>query len=149
MADQLTNDQIREFREAFEMFDKDGSGTIDARELATVLRSLGQNPTNEQLREMISIVDSDHSGTIDFGEFLNMMARKLIDTNIEEELIQAFRVFDENNNGYITLPQLRQILTTFGGMGQDQFDEMISTAEDEHDGKVYYVRFVKRLMSSD
>ena len=48
-----------EFREAFSLFDKDGDGTITTKELGTVMRSLGQNPTEEELQEMINEVDVD------------------------------------------------------------------------------------------
>ena len=49
MADQLTEEQIAEFKEAFSLFDKDGDGTITTKELGTVMRSLGQNPTEAEL----------------------------------------------------------------------------------------------------
>ena len=51
MADQLTEEQIAEFKEAFSLFDKDGDGTITTKELGTVMRSLGQNPTEAELAD--------------------------------------------------------------------------------------------------
>uniref|UniRef100_A0AAQ5Z1B5 EF-hand domain-containing protein n=1 Tax=Amphiprion ocellaris TaxID=80972 RepID=A0AAQ5Z1B5_AMPOC len=56
-ADQLTEEQIAEFKEAFSLFDKDGDGTITTKELGTVMRSLGQNPTEAELQDMINEVD--------------------------------------------------------------------------------------------
>ena len=53
MADQLTEEQIAEFKEAFSLFDKDGDGTITTKELGTVMRSLGQNPTEAELQDMV------------------------------------------------------------------------------------------------
>ncbi len=50
MADQLTEEQIAEFKEAFSLFDKDGDGCITTKELGTVMRSLGQNPTEAELQ---------------------------------------------------------------------------------------------------
>uniref|UniRef100_A0AAY4B198 EF-hand domain-containing protein n=1 Tax=Denticeps clupeoides TaxID=299321 RepID=A0AAY4B198_9TELE len=94
-ADQLTEEQIAEFKEAFSLFDKDGDGTITTKELGTVMRSLGQNPTEAELQDMINEVDADGNGTIDFPEFLTMMARKMKDTDSEEEIREAFRVFDK------------------------------------------------------
>jgi hypothetical protein len=54
MADQLTQEQIEEFKEAFSLFDKDGDGTIVAKDLGIVMRSLGQNPTDAELQDMIN-----------------------------------------------------------------------------------------------
>ena len=59
MADQLTEEQIAEFKEAFSLFDKDGDGTITPKELGTVMRFLGQNPTEAELQDMINEVDAD------------------------------------------------------------------------------------------
>lgn len=94
MADQLTEEQIAEFKEAFSLFDKDGDGTITTKELGTVMRSLGQNPTEAELADMINEVDADGNGTIDFPEFLTMMARKMKDTDSEVRERQRYRATD-------------------------------------------------------
>merc|ERR1711924_505913 len=86
---------------SFSLFDKDGDGTITTKELGTVMRSLGQNPTEAELQDMINEVDVDGSGPIDFPEFLNLMARKMKDTDSEEEIKEAFKVFDKDGNGFI------------------------------------------------
>ena len=65
------------------------TGTITTKELGTVMRSLGQNPTEAELMDMIQEIDADGSGTIDFPEFLTMMARKMKDTDSEEEILDA------------------------------------------------------------
>uniref|UniRef100_A0A8C6GAK3 EF-hand calcium-binding domain-containing protein 11 n=1 Tax=Mus spicilegus TaxID=10103 RepID=A0A8C6GAK3_MUSSI len=83
MADQLTEEQIAEFKEAFSLFDKDRDGTITTKELGTVMRSLGQNPTEAELQdiirevdEMIKEADSDGDGQVNYEEFVQMMTAK-------------------------------------------------------------------------
>ncbi len=77
MAYDLTEEQIAEFRDAFSVFDENGDGTINAKELGIVLRSLGQNPTEKELQEVINSVDDDKNGLLDFSEFLHLMSDKL------------------------------------------------------------------------
>lgn len=78
------------------------------------MRSLGQNPTEAELQDMINEVDADNNGTIDFPEFLTMMARKMRDTDSEEEIKEAFKVFDKDGNGYISAAELRHVMTNLG-----------------------------------
>ena len=129
--------RFTEFKEAFSLFDKgssilivfilrsvssdnfhivtaDGDGTITTKELGTVMRSLGQNPTEAELQDMINEVDADGNGTIDFPEFLTMMARKMRDTDSEQEIKEAFKVFDRDNNGFISAAELRHVMTNLG-----------------------------------
>ncbi|KAF1319348.1 Calmodulin, partial [Globisporangium splendens] len=148
MADQLTEEQIAEFKEAFSLFDKDGDGTITTKELGTVMRSLGQNPTEAELQDMINEVDADGNGTIDFPEFLTMMARKMKDTDSEEEILEAFKVFDKDGNGFISAAELRHIMTNLGEkLTDEEVDEMIREADIDGDGQINYEEFVKMMMS--
>nr|GMD16826.1 calmodulin [Ipomoea batatas] len=70
----MMDDQMAEFKAAFSLFDKDGDGCITRKELGTMMRSLGENPSEADLQDMINEVDADGNGTIDFSEFLNFMA---------------------------------------------------------------------------
>uniref|UniRef100_A0A8W8NU75 EF-hand domain-containing protein n=1 Tax=Magallana gigas TaxID=29159 RepID=A0A8W8NU75_MAGGI len=157
----LTDEQIAEFKEAFSLFDKDGDGTITTSELGTVMRSLGQNPTEAELQDMINEVDADAiayfgpiqtnccgigNGTIDFEEFLLMMARKMKDTDSEEELREAFRVFDKDGNGFISAAELRHVMTNLGEkLTDEEVDEMIREADLDGDGMVNYEEFVTMM----
>ena len=121
----MTEEQIAEFKEAFTLFDKDGDGTVTTKQLGTIMRALGQNPTEVELQDMINEVDADGkilinqfwfalfffvllgNGTIDFSEFLTIMAIKMKDTDSEEEICQAFSVFDKDGDGIITVDEFR------------------------------------------
>ncbi|XP_065832651.1 calmodulin-2 [Oscarella lobularis] len=150
MADQLTEEQIAEFKEAFSLFDKDGDGTITTKELGTVMRSLGQNPTEAELQDMINEVDADGNGTIDFPEFLTMMARKMKETDTEEEIREAFRVFDKDGNGFISAAELRHVMTNLGEkLTDEEVDEMIREADIDGDGQVNYEDFTEAFHLCD
>merc|ERR1712005_100415 len=73
----LTEEQMDEIREAFNLFDGDQSGAIDVRELKAAMRALGFEVKNEELKKMVSDVDNDGNGTIEFAEFLQMMTGKM------------------------------------------------------------------------
>ena len=134
--------------EVMKKFDKDGDGTITTKELGTVMRSLGQNPTEAELQDMINEVDADGNGTIDFPEFLNLMARKMKDTDSEEELKEAFKVFDKDGNGFISAAELRHVMTNLGEkLTDEEVDEMIREADVDGDGQVNYDEFVKMMMA--
>ena len=66
----LTKAQVETFKIAFKLFDADGDNTISTAEIGTILKELGQNPTEKELLKMISSVDKDATGAIDFKEFL-------------------------------------------------------------------------------
>merc|ERR1712232_612224 len=116
MSDELTDHQIAEFKEAFSLFDRDGDGAITTKEFGTVMRSLGQNPTEAELADMINEIDTDGSGLVEFPEFLTMMARKLKDGQDSGE-----KLTDE------------------------EADEMIREADIEGNGNINYVEFVKMM----
>ncbi|XP_022898936.1 calmodulin-6-like isoform X2 [Olea europaea var. sylvestris] len=146
MVDQLTDDQISEFKEAFTLFDKDGNGRITTKELGNVMRTLEQNPTEAELKDMIIEVDADGNGTIELQEFLNLMARKQKDS--EEAFKEAFRVFDKDQNGYISAAELRNVMTNLGEkLADEEVDEMIREADVDRDGQINYEEFVKIIMA--
>ena len=90
-ASMLTRGQEQEIQKVFARFDRDGNGTIEAKELEIIMNQMGSKPTAEQIADMIQAADADASGTIDYDEFLTMMAKRLIVANGKEELEMAFR----------------------------------------------------------
>eukprot|EP01120_Amphizonella_sp_Union-15-10_P012452 TRINITY_DN552_c0_g1_i1.p1 TRINITY_DN552_c0_g1~~TRINITY_DN552_c0_g1_i1.p1 ORF type:complete len:150 (-),score=49.03 TRINITY_DN552_c0_g1_i1:81-530(-) len=148
MVDQLSEEQVAEFKEAFSLFDKDGDGNITTKELGIVMRSLGQNPTEAELQDMIHEVDANNSGTIDFPEFLTMMAKQMKNEDTEEEIREAFKVFDKDGNGLISAAELRHVMTNLGEkLTDDEVDEMIREADVDNDGQINYEEFVKMMLS--
>ena len=83
-------------------------------ELGTVMRSLGQNPTEGELQDMINEVDIDGNGTIEFTEFLGMMAKKMAEIDEEAELKEAFNLFDVGQKGFISPAEFRKGMLKLG-----------------------------------
>nr|CAH7757552.1 unnamed protein product [Callosobruchus chinensis] len=104
----LTEDELAELRETFEMFDKQGVGYITTEELGNVMRAMGQNPTEAELQDMIDEVDQDGNGVIDFEEFCSMMVTKYKTNFSDEDIKQAFNVLDTDGKGFITPQELNR-----------------------------------------
>ncbi|KAK3092811.1 hypothetical protein FSP39_007470, partial [Pinctada imbricata] len=79
------------------------------------------------------------NGEIDFPEFLTMMAKKMKALDVEDEIREAFKVFDRENKGYITASELRHIMTNLGEKLSDaDVDEMINEVDVDGDGQIDY-----------
>merc|ERR1712100_702888 len=145
----LTDDQIQEIREAFDLFDTDGSGTIDAKELKVAMRALGLDAKKDEIRRMINDIDKDGSGTIDFNEFLNMMTARMGDRDSREEIIKVFRLFDDDEAGKISF-NLKRVAKELGERRTDEeLQEMIDEADRDGDGEVNEEEFLRIMKKTN
>jgi len=144
----LNEIQTAEFKEAFNEFDKDGSGSISTNELVGVMRSIGQNPTEDEILELVLEADTNGDGTIDFEEFLEMMKKKSSEEDQMEDLRHAFKMFDGDGDGFISLAELRRVTTTLGqALTDEEVDMFMAEADLNGDGKLDYDEFVKMMLS--
>ena len=119
--------QMQELREAFDLFDTDGSGTIDTKELQVALRALGFDSKKEKVRKMIADIDLDGSGTIDFEEFVEMMTGKMGDRDSPDEIRRVFKLFDDDETGRISFRNLKRVARELGeNMTDEELQEMIN-----------------------
>ena len=147
---QLTETQLDEFREAFNSFDADGGGSIDSSELASVLKSLGQEASPEELAALIKIADTDGSGDIDFLEFVVLVAHKMKsdnDSDQQSEAIKAaFRMFDQNNSGSIDSNEMKRVMLNLGEpIKLAEVNEVIKTFDLDGDGQIDIDEFAAAL----
>merc|ERR1712139_335703 len=85
--------------------------------------------------------------TIDFPEFLSLMARKMKDTDTEEELIEAFKIFDRDGSGYISAAELRHVMSNLGEkITDEEMDEMVGESVVDSNGNINYEDFVIAMM---
>ena len=143
---ELTEEQKQEIKEAFDLFDTDGSGNIDQKELKVAMRALGFEPKREEIKKMIADVDKDGSGVIDFPEFLDMMTQKMAERDPREEMLKAFRLFDDDETGKISFKNLKRVAKELGeNMTDEEIHEMIEEADKDQDGYVVFEDFYKIL----
>mgnify|MGYP003315290642 CR=1 FL=1 len=128
--------------------DVDGDGELTADEIYQALSKNDADVNLARVQEIVAKADADGNGTIDFPEFLTMMARKMKDTDSEEEILEAFKVFDKDGNGFISAAELRHIMTNLGEkLTDEEVDEMLREADIDGDGQINYEEFVKMMMS--
>ena len=150
MTDFLSEEQVSECREVFDLFDKDKDGAITVKELGDVLRALGANPTQAELDEMIEeVIEEEEQQQIEFKSFLILFAKNMKDhPPTEDDLIEAFRVFDHDNDGIISIDEMRYVMKQFGeDMADDEVEEFIREADIDGDELIKYRRFVKIITS--
>lgn len=145
---ELTEQQKIEFKEVFSLFDKDGDGTISTTELGTVMRTLGQNPTEQEIELMIEEVDVNGDGDIDFDEFCNLMIKKMKESEPEEELVEVFKIFDKDNNDKIDWYDLKDVFKELGEKVTDEdLKEMIEEHDMDNDKALNFEEFVRMMMA--
>merc|ERR1712167_40476 len=139
----LTEEQIEEIREAFNLFDADNSGAIDVRELKAAMRALGFEVKKEELKKMISDIDNDGNGSIEFGEFLEMMTGKMGEKDTREDIEKVFKLFDDDNTGKISLRNLRRVAQELGENIDEELQDMINQADRDGDGEINIDEFYR------
>ncbi|KAH6845627.1 hypothetical protein B0I37DRAFT_380713 [Chaetomium sp. MPI-CAGE-AT-0009] len=138
----LSPEEVAQYKEVFQIFDKDGTGDITADELGQVMRELGLNPSEAELRDLVSEADLDSDGVISFEEFLALMSQNVKELDTEQELLNAFKVFDKDGSGTISSDELRNVLKSLGeNLTDDEVDEMIKLADRNGDGSIDYHEF--------
>ena len=151
LNDQTISEQaINEFKEAFNIFDKDKDGYITIKELDQIMKKLGQAPTESELQNMINEVDIDGNGTIDFREFLGIMTKKLKETDSEDELIEVFKIFDSDGNGLINSNELLNVMVTLGeNINKEDIEDLIKEVDHDYDGFINFEEFVRLILNKN
>ncbi|OUC46167.1 putative EF hand [Trichinella nativa] len=150
---QLSNEQIEQFRKYFNMFDKEKKGYIHTSQVGQILRTMGQAFEDRDLKQLIKEFDTDGSGEIEFEEFAALVARFVMQeddsANMEEELREAFRLYDKEGNGYINVSDLRDILRALDeNITEDELDEMIAEIDTDGSGTVDFDELRCGLLAS-
>nr|CDS34249.2 calmodulin [Hymenolepis microstoma] len=145
-TDQITADQVSELFKTFSLFDRNQDGLITTDDLGTVMKSLGVNLSKKELMEMLKEGDFSGDGAIDFKEFVTLAINSVNDAENNEQLLNTFRLFDKDNNGFISPAELRQVLTALGEkLHEGQVEEMIRNIDRDRDGRINYDEFIRLI----
>merc|ERR1712046_200114 len=140
----LTAEQKAELREAFDLFDTDGSGAVDASELHTAMKALGFEPKKEEIAKMVREMDKDGDATVDFEEFCVMLAEKMNQKDGKEELLKGFKLFDDDNTGKISMKNFKRVAKELGeNITDKELEEIIAEADTDKDGEINQDEFLK------
>jgi len=144
--DTLTKEQLKDFREVFNLFDKDNDGRLSASELSKVFNALGVIIGADNVKKMIENVDSDKSGAVEFEEFVSVMKLQSKSPREEAHLLAAFKMYDKNSDGFITKQELQVTMEECGEKLTDkEAQTMIDQADTDHDGRVNYREFINMM----
>jgi len=145
----LTKQQLNELKSAFDLFDEDGSRSIDEVELGNLLRTLGMTVSDDAVQRMLAEMDSDGNGTVEFHEFVGHMATHGYPSALmtPRELVdRIFELLDQDHSGQISTDELRQTLIRLGaGLEPAQIDQAMHMFDVDGSGEITKDEFLKVL----
>lgn len=132
------------FKNAFDAFDEDRDDLVETKEIGKLLRAIGFNPMPEEVEDMIEDIDAPK---FDFNSFLYIIYRHARECDPEQELIDAFRVFDKDGSGKLKTDTIREILRHLKKpFTEDQINELLSNATIDKQDCIRYEDFVKVML---
>ena len=138
----LGEEEICEIKEAFDVFDTDNSGVIKTKDLTEAMVSLGHDVKNHMIYQMISSLEMEGKTKMEFGEFLDLMTSKFGEKDNKDDIKKIFRLFEEENTGYISIANLKRVSKEIGeNMDDTELVEMIERADSDGDGRVTFEDF--------
>ncbi|KAG0143974.1 hypothetical protein CROQUDRAFT_660490 [Cronartium quercuum f. sp. fusiforme G11] len=137
MIRELSEEQKMEIKEAFELFDTDKDGAIDYHELKVAMRALGFDLKKPEVLKILRDHDKQGQGLIEFVEFDKVMTEKIQARDPREEILRAFKLFDTDNKGKISLRDLRKISKELGeNLDEEELSAMIEEFDLDQDGEI-------------
>jgi len=135
----FSKEELDSFRITFDIFDKDKSGSISAKELEIVLKNLGRETSKEKVDALMRRVDADGSGEISFDEFVALM-KSMQD---EEQLRATFNEFDTDGSGFISRDELVAAMKKVDPSATDEdIDNMLKEADKDGNNQIDFDEFV-------
>lgn len=139
----LSLEEIEELREAFDLFDVDGTGYVDGTELKTAIEQLGYRDRNPIIYEAVERMNGRQ---VSFDQFLDLMTTRITDSSRREDIEKVFRLFVGGrpaSSSFITVDDLRRVAKELGeSLSEQDLREMIDRADIDGDARVSVDEFV-------
>jgi len=133
----LDEHEMEEISEAFNLFDSNGTGSIDAKELKAAFRALGFNVKSVEIRRMMQDLKKGETGKFTLDDFISVVTPKMASRDTKEEILKIFDLFDDDNSGNITFRKLKRVASELGeNLSDDELTEMIEEADRNNDGAI-------------
>lgn len=138
----------KDLEDAFFLFAYDESGKISVREVGPVVRSVGLNPTEDELKEITNQVQAKFGGNVDANSLAQILEPRLNSLQTtENELTDALLAFDKSGNSTVSVQDLLHSLTSLGErLKPEVVDELIREADPDGEGQVSIADMAKILM---
>ena len=142
---QTQEERMQMINEVFDNFDKDKGGYIDSRELASVLRALGRGKDQKEIDEFMEKVEKNKNGRIERQEFMDAMNEMYsVPQTTVEEVVEAFKIFDKDNSGKISLDEMKTILLKFtDDFNEEEVEEIFHLIDTDNSGEISYAEFAE------
>ena len=141
----LDDEAVEEIKEAFNLFDTEGRGNIDVRELKAAFRALGFQVKKSEIRQMFIDMDKDLSAaTVSYEEFIEMVTPRMLNRDSRDEIMKVFALFDDDNTGSISFKNLKRVAMELGeNLTDEELQEMIDEADRDGDGVINEEEFYR------
>eukprot|EP00195_Chlamydomonas_chlamydogama_P009706 CAMPEP_0202899710 /NCGR_PEP_ID=MMETSP1392-20130828/7867_1 /ASSEMBLY_ACC=CAM_ASM_000868 /TAXON_ID=225041 /ORGANISM="Chlamydomonas chlamydogama, Strain SAG 11-48b" /LENGTH=154 /DNA_ID=CAMNT_0049585965 /DNA_START=94 /DNA_END=558 /DNA_ORIENTATION=- len=147
---ELTEQEINEFREVFDLMDRDKGGTLSIEEVKQLMEMLGMKVKQDELEQLVSEIDIDGSGQVDFEEFLQVMARPHEVPFTKQDVLRAFSLFTEEGDpeGCIAPDMLEKALLKYCTIApEDEVLRLLHNMDLTEDGYIDYAKKVNMYLS--
>ncbi|GMM28123.1 centrin [Martiniozyma asiatica (nom. inval.)] len=146
---ELLSEQRQEISEAFTLFDMNNDGLLDYHELKVALRALGFEMSKQEVISVIDKFDTDNRRMISYDDFFRYAAVKVSERDPVEEIKRAFKLFDDDHTGKISLKNLRRVAKELGeNLKDDELMAMIDEFDLDEDGEINEEEFINICMEN-
>ena len=139
----------KDYKEVFDYFDSDKNGKINLDDIDRITHMMGIDLEKEHTAEILASIDPKFTGNFEFEDFKQIMDKKVFKEMTNEDLVNAFRVFDKNNTGRINTAEFYQIMQQVALenhiLTKEEVAQFVKVADPKNEGFFNYNNFIRQL----